>query len=212
MTRSIDIPCAGQLDIWWGSLCKAPRGAREGGSDDVLKDVLARYGQDEPITRDVRGKPFIGDGIGFSFNLSHSEHAVVIAVADGAPVGVDCEAIRSIEETTAVAELTFCDRERAHLAATPAAARQSAFYSLWTRKEALVKAMGVGISYPLAAISVLAPEITTPAPVEAPGDGLWWVATVEAPAGYAAACACRRRFIVRSRTDTDGFFCSVMDG
>lgn len=77
------------------------------------------------------------------FNLSHSGRLVLIAVAD-APVGVDVERIRELD-LAGMARQVFRPDEAAALNGIPAARRTEAFIAAWTRKEAYLKARGLGI-------------------------------------------------------------------
>lgn len=90
------------------------------------------------------GKPALPGGPAFS--LSHSGGLACLAVADRA-LGVDIEAHREIEE--GVAERFFSPTEYAALSALPAPGWTDGFFRCWTRKEAVVKAMGDGLSIPL---------------------------------------------------------------
>jgi 4'-phosphopantetheinyl transferase len=86
------------------------------------------------------------------FNLAHSGGEAVIAVADGAAVGVDIELTKPIAEVESLARVVFSDDERRELelACDPV----SAFLNGWTRKEAYVKALGLGLEAPLTEITV----------------------------------------------------------
>lgn len=91
------------------------------------------------------GKPYI-DGCAY-FNLSHSGDFAVCAMSD-VPVGVDIERVGSVEEE--IAKLYFHRAETAYLSNQPTtAARQDAFFRLWTLKESLMKATGLGFSLSL---------------------------------------------------------------
>jgi 4'-phosphopantetheinyl transferase len=99
------------------------------------------------------GKPILeGDAGCIQFNLAHSGGDAVIAVADGAVVGVDIELLRPIADVKSLAQLVFSNIERRELelARDPV----SAFLNGWTRKEAYVKALGLGLTAPLQEISV----------------------------------------------------------
>ena len=96
------------------------------------------------------GKPALPGGPGF--NLSHSGGLAALAVcADGAP-GIDIEQIRPIED--AVARRYFTAEEYRQLGALPDHHWLDGFYRCWTRKEAVVKAVGLGLSMPLTAFDV----------------------------------------------------------
>ena len=99
------------------------------------------------------GKPMLQGGRrNIEFNLAHSGGDAVIALANGAAVGVDIELLRPIADIESLARLVFSDVERRELelASDPVLA----FLNGWTRKEAYVKALGLGITAPLTEITV----------------------------------------------------------
>lgn len=83
------------------------------------------------------------------FNLSYSGEHALIGIANRRGVGVDIEAHRHIPDAHALAGSHFTPAERAALARTPAAECDTAFLRGWTRKEACIKALGVGLGGPL---------------------------------------------------------------
>jgi 4'-phosphopantetheinyl transferase len=93
-----------------------------------------------------------GDPGGVDFNVAHCEGDAVIAVTRGAAVGVDIELRRPLAGVESLASLVFSDAERRELelASDPV----SAFLNGWTRKEAYVKALGLGVTAPLTDITV----------------------------------------------------------
>jgi len=99
------------------------------------------------------GKPALAGGETLRFNVSHSDRYALLAMADGAEVGVDIERLRPLSDMNALAERVFSAAERAALAAVPADRRVDAFFAGWTRKEAYIKARGEGIGL-LGAIEV----------------------------------------------------------
>jgi 4'-phosphopantetheinyl transferase len=82
---------------------------------------------------------------GLQFNLSHSHDLALIAVAHDQPVGVDVEFIRSDTAVMQIADRFFAARESAALRALPEQQQRRAFFDTWTRKEAWLKARGVGL-------------------------------------------------------------------
>jgi 4'-phosphopantetheinyl transferase len=94
------------------------------------------------------GKPEIvetGGGSAVNFNISHSGALAVCSLSARFEVGVDVEEVdesRSFEE---VVETQFTPYEQDKLSAYGGAARANAFFRFWTLKEALVKALGVGL-------------------------------------------------------------------
>lgn len=72
-----------------------------------------------------------------------------MGVAIGDPIGVDIERIRAFDDYLDVARTNFTDVEFQWLNRQTSSERLAAFYSCWTRKEAVVKADGIGIGYGL---------------------------------------------------------------
>ncbi len=99
------------------------------------------------------GKPTLEGGRGhIEFNLAHSGGDAVIALAGCAAIGVDIELFRPIPDVESLARLVFSDAERRELELAPDPV--SAFLNGWTRKEAYVKALGLGLTAPLTKITV----------------------------------------------------------
>lgn len=126
----------------------------------LLRRILGHYTglrpRDAQIALNASGKPRleISRGTGIEFNVSHSGGRALIAVARQ-PVGVDLEECRLDFEWSDVAP-HFCDRnELAALRRLEGSERAQLFFRLWTRKEAVVKAAGVGVGQPLAEFNVL---------------------------------------------------------
>jgi len=92
------------------------------------------------------GRPFLA-GRRPHFNISHSEGLGALAISYDAPVGVDVEAIRPIEEGDIAWALSPTERER--LAQKGAADQLETFFRFWTLKEAFMKATGLGVALPL---------------------------------------------------------------
>jgi len=92
-------------------------------------------------------KPIVPGGA-IEFNLTHSGAIVAIALAR-IPVGVDVELIRDMPDRAAIVERFFHPAESAALASSAPEAAQTAFFRTWTRKEAVAKAVGLGLSLPL---------------------------------------------------------------
>ena len=99
----------------------------------------------------AQGKPLLPGGP--AFNLSHASGWAALAMAPVA-VGVDIEAHRPVEPE--VATRFFSAAEQAALAPLAGAAWRQAFFRIWTRKEAFVKALGAGLSHPLDSFDVTA--------------------------------------------------------
>ena len=114
----------------------------------LLRKVLSGYTGVNPAAlgfkRAPKGKPFL-EGHGIEFSLSHSGHWALLAVGNN-PLGVDIEAPQNNRDLLAIAQSFFHPLEYAHMKVLEETTQQEYFYQLWTLKEALLKAMGTGIS------------------------------------------------------------------
>ncbi len=89
------------------------------------------------------------------FSLTHSEDLALLAVARGLEIGVDVERVRPMRDALSLARRFFAPEEmRDLLVAGDAAAQEAAFFRCWTRKEAVLKATGEGLHFPLSAFAV----------------------------------------------------------
>jgi len=123
----------------------------------LVRHTLSEYGATAP--RDWRfetnayGCPSVAPAQAgdppLSFNLSHTDGLVALAVTRGHAVGIDVErADRVVREQ--VAERFFAPSEVADLHALPVDEQPRAFFEYWTLKEAYIKARGLGLAIPLA--------------------------------------------------------------
>ena len=80
------------------------------------------------------------------FNVSHSGNHALIALAERGRIGVDVEERRSRPDPDGPIRTVFCPAEQAELAAACGAHKTDLFFRLWTMKEALIKALGTGLS------------------------------------------------------------------
>lgn len=115
----------------------------------LMKEILG-IKKDEEIILNSYGKPALLNGEK-CFNLSHGGDYVVLAV-DLFPLGVDIERIESAD--MAVAQRCFQKSELEYLT-NGRGNREEKFFELWTLKESLMKATGLGLSLPPESFSVL---------------------------------------------------------
>ncbi|CAN5851305.1 4'-phosphopantetheinyl transferase superfamily protein [soil metagenome] len=135
------------------------------------------------------GKPGLVDAPDLRFSLSHCQDQAFLAVSDGLEIGADLEHVRPIEHLD-LARRYFHASE---VAAIEAFARlddqRLAFFQTWTLKEAVVKALGTGLSTALdgfaISIAASAPEMVI-APADEPAG--WWLHLATAD-GYCRALA-----------------------
>jgi 4'-phosphopantetheinyl transferase len=80
------------------------------------------------------------------FNVSHSSDLALIGVCRGHELGVDLERIKRISEADRIVASFFSPTERAEFAAIPDDVKALAFFRGWTRKEAVLKGLGIGLA------------------------------------------------------------------
>ena len=103
---------------------------------------------DITIITDDGGKPRLASSE-LSFNASRTASIALYATSRSMEVGVDIEAIRAMTDTDRMAARFLSQAEQRRLALLSPAQRVSAFFQCWTRKEAFLKGVGVGLRVPL---------------------------------------------------------------
>jgi 4'-phosphopantetheinyl transferase len=88
------------------------------------------------------------------FNLAHSEDLGLIALTRLGPIGIDVEQIRPVTDADELVTRFFSSRETALFQTLPTSQKNTAFFNLWTRKEAWLKATGEGIAHSLNRVEV----------------------------------------------------------
>ena len=161
---------------------------------EILGACLRMEAAAVAFTYGQKGKPALAGlpgPVDLQFSVSHSSDLAAYALTAGAPVGVDVERLRAIDQLERIAERTFSHRECTALLGLPGELRPMGFFNCWTRKEAYIKALGEGLSYPLDRFSVsLAPGV--PARLESVDDApahveSWTLEALPVPSGFAGA-------------------------
>ncbi|WP_165799570.1 4'-phosphopantetheinyl transferase family protein [Sphingomonas oleivorans] len=120
---------------------------------NVLGKALNEDGAALAIGEEAQGRPRLTGRTDLSFSIAHSRDRLAIALADR-PCGVDVEYSEAGESDEIVAIHCFHPDECAAIAACPKAQRTQCFYAVWTRKEAVLKALGLGLTIDPAGFSV----------------------------------------------------------
>jgi 4'-phosphopantetheinyl transferase len=159
----------------------------------LLRELLGGYLHQAPAGLEFsygqHGKPSLSGGnasSGLGFNLSHSSGLVVYAIARERNLGIDVEHVRPESAGEDIAQRYFSAREVSDLRTLPPEARVEGFFHCWTRKEAYLKATGMGLQIPLDSFSVsLLPE--KPAQFLGGVESRWHMAAYHPAEGYVAA-------------------------
>jgi 4'-phosphopantetheinyl transferase len=159
----------------------------------LLRELLGRYLHKAPdgleFSYGEHGKPSLAGAnvsSGLCFNLSHSAGLAVYAIARERNLGIDVEHAQPDSAGDEIAKRYFSGREVSDLRSLPLEARVEGFFHCWTRKEAYLKATGMGLQIPLDSFSVsLLPE--KPAQFLGGVEPRWHMAAYHPAEGYVAA-------------------------
>jgi 4'-phosphopantetheinyl transferase len=158
----------------------------------LLRVLLGRYAGIEAaalrFTQTEHGKPS-AVGTGIHFNNSHSGDYAAFAFTRAAAVGVDIEQVRDeMQRRDEIARKYFAPGEQLQLNELPEAVRCRAFFDIWARKEAFVKARGDGL---FSGLDQFETQIEKPHLVAIQGAPPvnWWMSALPEVDGYAGAVA-----------------------
>jgi 4'-phosphopantetheinyl transferase len=105
------------------------------------------------IVTDERGKPGL-EGADLWFSAARSAGIALYATSRRMEVGVDVEAIQADTDVDGIAARFFSPTEQRALASVSPAQRLAACIQGWTCKEAYVKGIGAGLSFPIDTVDV----------------------------------------------------------
>ncbi len=163
----------------------------------LLGDYLGLAPKCVALETEPGGKPRLADthrGSGLHFSVAHSANLALIAVTAGCAVGIDLERIRNVNHAEHIARRFFHPAETEAIVTADRSARDAVFLRCWTGKEAVLKAIGSGITGALASFHVPADgfdaaSIALPAQVSDIHRRCWLRSLAPCP-GYVGAVAC----------------------
>lgn len=165
-------------------------------SHTFVRNVLSRYLNVDPATIEFEvneyGKPSLKEG-GIEFNMSHSVDFVLLAATHAGRIGIDIEKIRLGIASHVIARQYFSSAEIEELQSLPSEEdRVTAFFVGWSRKEAYIKAHGLGLALPLESFDVSFtenPPLLRATRPDAEEAAKWTLRTIEVNSSYKAAIA-----------------------
>jgi 4'-phosphopantetheinyl transferase len=127
----------------------------------ALRAILSQYLATDPaqprFAHLKNGKPELAAefaSAGIHFNLAHTGDLALVAVTRIGPIGADVECVRPVKDVDDLVARFFSKREHELFQKIPLEQKSAAFFNLWTRKEALLKATGEGITRSLSLVEV----------------------------------------------------------
>lgn len=132
------------------SIKELPKAEQHSHAHRLLRECLKPYGidytEETPIEYGELGKPSLKEHPEVHYNVSHAD-GIAVAMAGERECGIDAESVRAYRPN--VIKRVFSEREKTLIEAAPEEERSLLFFRLWTLKEAYVKAIGIGVSYPM---------------------------------------------------------------
>jgi 4'-phosphopantetheinyl transferase len=141
------------------------------------------------------GKPYVAGRPGLRISLSHTRGMSLVAVSRDGSTGVDIERVRPLDDARPAPDLVFSPWEQANWEQGPRRTRSARFFSYWACKEAVLKALGTGLTGDLTAVQVDPGEaLNGPVPIRglprvAGRDRAWTLQLVNIGPRYRAAVA-----------------------
>jgi 4'-phosphopantetheinyl transferase len=165
----------------------------------ILRSLLSQYlnhhSPENPISAaaiqlsyDAHGKPqlaSLSDILPLHFNLSHSGDLALYGFSLHVPLGIDVEFLRSVSDVAQLAHRFFTPNECDAIDHSPPEQQQALFFQTWTRKEAILKATGIGLVGLQDAEVTVHPE----EPAQWVGQPDWTLHSFVPKTGYAGAIA-----------------------
>lgn len=199
----------GNISLFWGLLCEQERNRvnefyfetsklRFIVSRGMLRILLSYYTNISSSNIDFctnkYGKLFLKNYPELQFNMSYSNKIICYAFTLFHPLGVDVEWKNPDFDISTVIEFVLTPTEQKFFMGANLEEKSSIFYEIWSKKEALVKAIGVGLSYPIHTIDVI--HVNSMEPIylktfeeENRGKQEWYVYPINELSGYSCAIA-----------------------
>lgn len=134
-------------------------------SQIILRLILFYYLQIAPhkieFSKNAYGKPSLKTDYNYPpihFNISHSGDILILAFSMNASIGIDVEIVRNISELNGVINMACTDFEQETIKNLKRSEQNNHFLKLWTSKEAFIKAIGLGLSFPLKNLEIIFSE------------------------------------------------------
>jgi 4'-phosphopantetheinyl transferase len=155
----------------------------------LLSNYLKQAPEDIVFSYGKQGKPYLPEHPNLQFNLSHSGEYALLAIGKTHPLGIDIERY-SARPYLGIGRHVFSNTENNDLANLPDNLKPLMFFNIWAQKEAFIKLLGLGLSYPTT-------ELTLPGLSQTPHQFLdpiykntWALFPFMPHIGYAAALCC----------------------
>lgn len=113
---------------------------------ECLKPFGIVYSENTETAKNRYGKPSLTEFPNIKYNISHAD-GISACIVSEYECGIDCENVR--EYRPQVMKRAFSEDERNSILSAPESEKNLLFFRLWTLKEAYIKAIGMGLSFPM---------------------------------------------------------------
>ncbi|MBN9343918.1 MAG: hypothetical protein BGO76_00260 [Caedibacter sp. 38-128] len=166
----------------------------------ILRCLISQFNSERPnLVRFIYneyGKPMLEKGSSIYFNLSHSNEKVVYAFAYDCSIGIDIEYKRPFHDLLNIARESCTPDEYKIISGLETQYEQlNLFYDIWAAKEALSKAIGQGLSYPINTIEIINKKSSYPRMiVKDRFKTYWWINCFQVIKNYSCALALQKPY------------------
>jgi len=119
------------------------------GLRQLLGCYLGNSAESIVIERTPDGKPFLRDWPSIRFNLSHSHGLALVAITKEREVGIDLEQVRTSVDVVGLAKRFLSDQDLRFIQSGNSTGLHERFLKTWVAREAVFKAAGTGLTFPL---------------------------------------------------------------
>jgi len=166
----------------------------------ILRSLIGMYLDigfyDDEFHANRYGKPAVQtshEDSSIHFNISNSENIYACAFSQHSDIGIDIEKIHDLQDMDRIIAEFFSDQEKRRFHSLPEPNRRRTFFKYWARKEALLKAMGMGLSYPMNKVDVITGDENSSQLITKVGDSdisnQWTLLDMDICAGFTSALA-----------------------
>jgi 4'-phosphopantetheinyl transferase len=104
------------------------------------------------------GKPSMKHPSELKFNISHSGEMWILGLTKNTEIGIDIELVQNSFSYSLILDMVLSENEKKFFSLLYKKEKDKTFFDIWTKKEALLKAIGVGLSTPMTAIEIFGQE------------------------------------------------------
>ena len=163
-----------------------------------VRQVLAKYlnvqASEIEFSQAAKGKPYLKDPELF-FNYSYRSNLAILAISPHNEVGIDIEKMKPLHDLKTFASFSFSENEKKIIFKSHPDQLQETIFTFWTFKEAIIKALGVGLNADLTQIDLSEFYNIETNPLVYANNDIYTIKRLKADEGYKTAIAIKGKLI-----------------